>query len=178
MTTLAQNYLDRGERLIWAGNPDPLRYAIGKGLVIAIVGIPFLAFSIFWVVMAAMPGSLFYLFGIPFVLVGAGFVLSPFFQYWRARGVAYVLTDRRAIIDVPGPFASRASFPLDQIPFISLRRLDRGFGHLMFIERTQTGQRGRTYTTQDGFFGIADAERLERQMREALNRLREESVRA
>lgn len=172
----ASDYLDRGERLIWAANPDPLRYALGKAAGMAIGGVLFLAFSLFWVATAAQAPGQFYLFGVPFVLIGLALVLSPAFYYWRAPNVAYVLTDRRAVIDVQGPFGSRVSVPLDQVPFVNLKGVSNGVGHVMFQEHIRRGRRGRTYTTQDGFMAIAEPDKVERQMREAISRLREETA--
>lgn len=171
----ASQYLDKGERLLWAGNPDPLRYAVNKGAT-ALFGILFLGFAIFWTVMASKSGGYFFLWGVPFMLVGAAVVLSPAFYYWRAPMVAYVLTDRRAVIDTQGPFGSRVSVPLDQVPFVTLKHATGGIGSVMFIENTRQGRRGRSYTTQDGFVAISDAEKVERQMRDAITALREDAA--
>jgi hypothetical protein len=170
------DYLDRGERLIWAGNPNPLRYAVSKALGLALTGAFFLAFALFWISLARQAPGNFWLFGTIFVVLGAGMVLSPAFYYWRARSVAYVLTDKRAVIDIQGPFGSRVSVPLDQAPFVTLSGLGSGIGNVMFIENIRRGRRGRTYTTQDGFVAIVEPEKVERQLRDAISALREESA--
>jgi hypothetical protein len=170
----AHDYLDRGERLIWAGNPVPLRYALGKGGMVALGGILFFGFSIFWVVTAQQAPGSFFLFGVPFVVIGAALVLSPAYYFWHARHVAYVLTDRRAVIDIAGPSGSRVSVPLDQVPFVILKGVSNGIVHVMFQEHIRRGRRGRTYTTQDGFVAVAEPEKVERQMRDAISALREE----
>lgn len=111
----------------------------------------------------------------PFVLIGLGIVLSPLFYYWRAHKIAYVLTDKRAVIDIQGPFGGRTSVPLDQVPFVNLKGVGNGgIGSVMFMENTRSGRRGRTYTVEDGFVAITEPQKVERQMRDAITALRED----
>jgi hypothetical protein len=172
----ASEYLDRGERLLWAGNPNPLRYAVTKAAGMAVTGLFFFGFAIFWVYMARTAPGNFWYFGLLFVAIGGAMVLSPAFYFWRAGNVAYVLTDKRAVIDVQGPFGSRVSVPLDQVPFVTLSGVGSGIGNVMFQEHIRRGRRGRTYTTQDGFVAINEPEKVERQMRDAISALREETA--
>jgi hypothetical protein len=169
----ADQYLDRGERLLWAANPDPMRYAVSKALGMAVSGLFFFGFAVFWVFMARDLPSEFWLFGLIFIAIGLCLLLSPAFFYWRAPRVAYVLTDKRAVIDIQGPFSKRISVPLDQVPFVTLKGVSNGIGSVLFIETTYRARRGRTNTIQDGFMAITEPEKVERLMRDAISTLRE-----
>ena len=100
----------RGEKLIWSGRPSPIAYARRKGTRTFLLGIPFLAFALFWVAKASEAPGGFWLFGIPFVLIGCGLVLSPLWFYFRAGRTAYALTSTRAIVEMAPPFARRRAF--------------------------------------------------------------------
>ena len=121
-----ESSLDAGERLLWSGRPEPIQYAPRKGWPTFLIGIPFLAFALFWTYMASSgpgPAALpFALFGIPFIAVGLGLVLSPAWHFLRAKQTTYALTARRTIINIDGVLARRTSLPLSQIPFVELRR--------------------------------------------------------
>jgi hypothetical protein len=102
--------LAAGETVLWAGQPDPAR-SMRSSLGIVFFGVPWTAFSVFWTVMAfamtrqangtpAAFGILFPLFGVPFILVGFGMLLSPRGASSRARATAYAVTDRRVLVVV------------------------------------------------------------------------------
>src|SRR2546428_13712834 len=78
-------------------------------------GVPFSAFSIFWMTMAhsmtshsPMPGgafNFFPLFGTPFLLVGLGMLTSPLWAYVGAGRIQDAVTNKRPSI-VAGPLAT------------------------------------------------------------------------
>ena len=80
----------------------------------------------------------------------------------------YLLTNRRLVIDTVGPFAKRISVPLEHVRLIVLRSRVLSPSDLIFLE---TGQRGfPTWGFKDnGFIAIADATRVERLLREAID---------
>jgi hypothetical protein len=166
-----------GERVLWSGNPDPFRFSLRKSLPGALIGIPFLAFALFWISMAASTPSgaaspfpfPFWLFGVPFVAVGLGTVLSPIWHCVRALRTNYVLTNQRAIIDYPAPFARRISVPLYQIPFIEIRSSLGNFGHVLFQEAVVSSY-NRGVSQRDGFVGVADPTHIEQLLRAAVEK--------
>ena len=169
---------DPGERLIWSGHPDPSRYALRKASYSFLFGIFFFGFSLFWINGAYTATSRgtnlldfpFWMFGIPFVIAGAGMVLSPAWQYFRAARTTYALTDRRAITDIAGPFPRRTSVPLGQMPFVEVRASGNGPGHVLFQEAVASyGNRGMTQ--RDGFIGIADAAQVGQMLRNGIEKL-------
>jgi hypothetical protein len=170
--------IDPGEQLIWQGNPAPARYALRKAAYTFPVGIFFFAFSLFWIYGAYTSGNKassqlgfsFWMFGIPFVIVGACMVLSPVWYLFRATTTTYALTDRRAIIDIGGPFPRRTSIPLNQIPFVDVRSSNEGPGHVLFREATSYYGSGARMTQRDGFVAIADAAKVGQMLRSAIQR--------
>src|SRR5262249_61964284 len=97
--------IDPGEQLIWQDKPYPIRYALRKAVYTFPFGIFFFGFSLFWFYSAYMAGNKatnqlgfgFWMFGIPFVIVGGGMVLSPTWYFFLARTTTYTFPDRRAI---------------------------------------------------------------------------------
>lgn len=118
--SLVNGELESGERVRWAGQPEPSGRVGWGALVPILFAIPWTAFSLFW--MAAAGGfvppfgdgkldasrMVFSLFGIPFVLVGLGMLSSPFWIRRRVRKAAaatvYMVTDRRAVVFDGGYF--------------------------------------------------------------------------
>jgi len=101
------NELASGEKLLWCNRPDAAR-AARSTMAIFLFAIPWTAFAIFWITMAAMgvskspqqagPFILFPLFGLPFVLIGLSMLSSPLFAFWKAQKTFYGVTNRRLII--------------------------------------------------------------------------------
>jgi hypothetical protein len=167
---------DPGERLLWSGRPNPAVYAMRKAAYIFPFGLFFFGFALFWIHgasqasgKAADQGMPFWLFGIPFVIAGACMVLSPAWYLFRASRTTYALTDRRAITDVSGPFPSRTSVPLHQVPFVDVRAAAQGPRHVLFqeaiVSRSNTGMAQR-----DGFIAIADAAQVGQLLRGAIDK--------
>jgi hypothetical protein len=168
--------LDPGERLIWSGQPEPRAYAVKRGLLQFLFGIPFFAFAVFWTTTASSVGrngitAFIWLWGVPFLLAGVAMLLSPFWYYTRARRTRYALTDRRAVMATAGAFPVRTSVPLEHVPFIDVELKADKSGHLLFREVTRPAANG-TWRTKDGFIAVRDVENLERLFRDAIARLK------
>lgn len=179
--------LDRGEQLLWVGQPRPDRFA-RRAIPIALFGIPFTAFAIFWISMASFAamkgvpnagplgviGVCFPLFGVPFVLVGLGMLSSPFWAGRKAKRTCYALTDRRAILFDAGMFGSvevRSYRPAELTKMFRREKAD-GSGDLIFEEQIQLrsgSHNSRTLRTQDrGYLGIDNVRAIEELVRKAL----------
>jgi hypothetical protein len=161
----AQAQLDAGERLLWVGRPDPRRQLLGS-LFILLFGIPWTAFALFWT--AAASGlvwgemgfgwhSLFALWGVPFVLVGFGMLLSPYWMYRKAKRTVYAVTSRRALIITGTRERKIQSFTRADMDAIERTERSSGKGDVMFA--TSSNQKN---TQRVGFIGIPDARRVER----------------
>ena len=175
-----EDELEPGERVVWAEQPDPKRYARGSwGIVL--FGIPWTAFSVFWIAMAsgmmwmgvnagggppAVIGVCFPLFGVPFVLIGLGMLSAPYWARRYAAGTVYAITDRRAILFATG-FRSRTvkSYQPAELTRISRVERDDGSGDLILEEYGYRDRDGDRRSGRQGFMGISDVKEVERLIR-------------
>lgn len=162
---IAQQALDPGEELIWADAPGPWSLARQAGLEL-FNGLFFFGFAIFWTLNAAQaPGPFpFVLFGVPFVAIGASMLLKPLWLAFGARYMIYAVTDRRLLILKTWPLRRQRSFLPRDIRDLELSEQDDGSGDIVFgSEAVRSGNRLRQ--RKIGFFGIADAHRVEAEIR-------------
>lgn len=95
------------EHVLWSDSPAPWAYG-RRFWKNSLIGIPFTAFAVFWTLGAsgrlesfhsAKPApDFFILWGLMFVAIGVGMLLSPLIAGVKAKRVYYVLTDKRAVI--------------------------------------------------------------------------------
>jgi|SoiMethySBSTD1v2_1073268.scaffolds.fasta_scaffold79795_2 hypothetical protein len=172
--TIDPRMLDPGETLIWSGRTMPLAYALRKSWSTFLFGIFFFSFAVFWTSEVAGQGGQteipVWLFGIPFVLVGAGMLISPLWHLWRGVHTTYVLTSKRALIAIAGPFARRFSVPLEQIRFVDTRPIAGGAGSILFKETATRDGEGGTTISREGFVAITDVDRVDRLLRQVIER--------
>jgi hypothetical protein len=172
--TIDRNLLDPGESVVWSGRPNALRYALTLSWYTFLFGIFFFGFSLVWISIAwgkaPKDGNFFFLFGIPFVVIGAGLVLSPLWHLWRGARATYALTNRRAVTVIDGLFARRLSVPLSQIRFVDVRASVSGFGNVYFKETAVPGSEGGTTIKREGFIAIPDVPKVERLLRAEVDR--------
>jgi hypothetical protein len=98
-----QPHIRRGERLLWAGRPDPDVHFTGRDAFLIPFSLMWGGFAIFWEVTAIVSsrggGALLALWGVPFVVVGLYFIFGRFVvKHRRKLTTAYGVTDRRAIV--------------------------------------------------------------------------------
>ena len=176
-----QREMRPGEKLIWADRPTSLRSHRRQHLATALFGIPYLAFSLFWTAAASglLFGSgtgsaidfIFPMFGLPFIAVGLGLVLSPVWAGWKGARTVYALSDQRVIISEGGWSRAVKSWPLWDVEKVV--RMDRGVdGDIIVAESWIRGSRGG-YLQKHGFLGIADAARVEHALLAAREALQE-----
>ena len=82
-----------------------------------IFGLAFAGFALFWMIMAAQAGGLFWAFGLIHFSVGLGIAFAPpFWNAWRRRHTWYTLTNRRAFIATDMPVRGRRlqSYPISR----------------------------------------------------------------
>jgi hypothetical protein len=173
-SSVARSELEPGEYLLWSARPDAAR-AARASMLILFFAVPWTAFSLFWMTMAALGvwqtdmgavAWIFPLFGLPFVAVGLGMLSLPYFVYSRAKRTVYAITDRRAMIIVAGSTRSVESYgPAD---FGSLKRVERadGTGDLIFLTTEGRARRGSATKRDLGFLAIPDVGGVERIFKE------------
>jgi hypothetical protein len=178
----AQSELEPGEKLLWAGQPDPKRLAL-QSLPVVLFGIPFTAFAVFWIVNALNIGSnmprtgafsFFPLFGIPFLLVGLGMLTSPWWAHRKGSQTVYAVTDRRLLIIKGGAARSVQSFDENSIGNIERVERSNGSGDIIFAQQVRDYGGGdgdaRTSVVHIGFFGIPDVRSVEKLVRDVTQR--------
>ena len=93
---LVGDELTQNETLLWLDQPIPKLFT-KKTTSGFLFGIPWTAFSVFWM-FGALQGSIWFgLFGLPFVLIGLGMLSSPWWSKRNVQYTVYVITDKRAI---------------------------------------------------------------------------------
>ncbi len=133
--SIAQGEMRSGERLIWADRPAPGRLALTVWPA-SLFGLPFAGFAAFWIfgAMEASAGtkgafSFFPLFGLPFLLVGLGIVLTPLWAWMGAKKTVYAISSDRLVI-ING--RTVRSFEPDEIDDLERRENADGSGDVIF----------------------------------------------
>ncbi len=160
---MIENELDPGESIRWVGQPRLKRF-FARSLPIFFFGIPWTAFSIFWVFAAmgfAIPTEIgddffswiFPLFGIPFILVGFGMLSAPFWGMRTARRTFYVITNKRAILFEGGWQTKVKTFDQDQLKVRERKQKGDGSGDIILDRVVSYGKNGAR-STEVGFLGV------------------------
>ncbi|HEV3026838.1 MAG TPA: hypothetical protein VG457_04655 [Planctomycetota bacterium] len=115
LQSMLERELEKGERVIWSGQPDPVQAARG-GLSFGVPGAFLMALAAGWnsLVGSLLPAvagttpvfdliqvlfhAMFFLGGLLLVLLGAAFFSIPVWIWRRARATLYVVTSRRCLI--------------------------------------------------------------------------------
>ncbi len=147
----AQSELQSGESLYWTGTADPRRAAIAT-LPATLFGISFAGFALFWITQAyhatsAMSKStnnsfahgfqVFPIFGLPFLLVGLGIILTPLWTFLKGSSTVYAVTNQRVMIISGGSNVSVKSYTPADILNVEHRERPDGSGDIM-IQTTGT----------------------------------------
>ena len=162
-----------GETIVWVGGPDP--QGIFRSRLNALwVGVPALAFSLFWESLALgiipneqarqqstsdmlFAGS----FGAIFVMVGLMLVWTPFAWARMARKVAYVLTDRKMHIIGARWNRGLTSVALASVKTVEVARPEKAWNDLKLIVQSHTNSDGEVIETALVLESVADGPALE-----------------
>ena len=98
----------QGEEIIWQGHPVGGVSFKPAYIFTTVFGLFFAGFALFWMIMAAQAGGMFWAFGLIHFSVGIGIMLGPFvFLPYRNRHTWYSLSDHRAFIATDLPIQGR-----------------------------------------------------------------------
>jgi hypothetical protein len=100
-----ERHLSSGERVQWAGRPDPSTHVNRGDAFLIPFSIMWGGFAIFWEASSIAGGApiLFDLFGVPFVAIGLYFMVGRFaYKANRKRRTLYAVTNRRVMVIVHG----------------------------------------------------------------------------
>jgi hypothetical protein len=139
-----------GEHVVWSGQPRQGLVFTGRDLFLVPFSLMWGGFAVFWEVsVLKIPApAVFWLWGIPFVVIGLYLIAGRFIvDAWLRRRTRYVLTNRRILITRSAPFGSTTSLFLDRLPEVQLRERANGRGTLRFGPST-------SYWGRDAAFGL------------------------
>ncbi len=160
-----EGILDTGEKVLWQGRPDTRIIVRARHVVSFVFGIAFAGFALFWMVMAAQGGGLFWMFGLLHFFVGLGVAVGGVvWSAWRRRHTWYTLTSRRAFIATDIPFKGRS---LKSYPITASTVLDYDGGDpasIMFDHEMRRSKNGQ-YRVDVGFERIEGGAEVYRLMR-------------
>ena len=170
------SHLASGERLLWAGSPDPLRYAFfGFGLTRLALLFVIVCVLAWWAIVVFVLARLFALdlgpflvlmLAVPTLIVTGILAMGPMRRWSEARLVAYGLTNRRAVTLVGGDQsriedAAPSRFVIRPVT----RKHGNGTTTILFIADSQP--RGMREPPQEtgtgapqGFIAVADGDAL------------------
>ncbi len=157
--------LDADEEILWQGRPDGALLLKPENIPLAIFGLVFAGFALFWMRMAASAGGLFWSFGLIHFSVGIAMIIGPsFWSAFRRRHSWYTLTNSRAFIatDMPGLGRRLKSWPIAKDA--KLEFIDGTPPSLIFATQTRQGKNG-SYQVAIGFERIMDAREVYEMMR-------------
>ena len=163
--------VDRGEKLLWSGKPDPQRYALAKSPLPFLIGICCLGIAVSSAA-GAIPSHPFSTWlEIAFLTIGLALLFSPLWYSYEAERTIYALTDRRAVIDYAGFMPQRISVPLSRITLIQTRPRGSGSGHLYFHHTQDPGPEFELIKTihREGFVAIPEVHRVEQVLRNSVD---------
>lgn len=160
--------LQPGEVVRWAAQPNSSRMMM-QGFALWLFFIPWTAFSVFWIWGAAgfrlpdfsSPFSLFPLFGLPFLLIGIGGLLSPLWVQRRARHTVYVVSNQRAFMLSGWRNITMTSWQPAQLTQITRTERPDGSGDLVFDAQIQRDADGNAVKSKNGFSAIPDVRTAE-----------------
>lgn len=163
-----EGILDEGEKILWQGRPGQDFHIPAGSIFIALFGLVFTGFAVFWMSMMAGMAGPFWMFGL--IHFSAGLAVSGsavFGNTWKRRHSWYTLTDRRAFVATDLPFKGRnlKSYPIGPTTTIDYQAGPPATVH--FAEELRSGSKGRTYKARVGFERLDDGAEVMRQIRKA-----------
>ncbi len=181
--------LSRGERLIYASRPA-LHVGLGELFIAALYlgfatfwcsisfGIGFLSFaSVLGLVPPATSGKLpmgpwgqaaFAIFTMPFVLIGIGMIVAPFYSYWKSRHAVHAVTTERVITVHAKPFQSVSSHSPRAVTFVNRKDHPNGTGSLRIGHGTDRDSDGDVRALELTWTAVRDPRRAETAIRDLM----------
>ena len=174
----AQSELQSGESLYWTGTADPARAAI-SALPATIFGIPFAGFALFWISQAYHATSalsqsshnaftdgfrVFPLFGLPFLFVGLGVILTPLWAFLKAGSTVYAVTNQRVMVITGGASRSVKSYTPADIVSVEHRERPDGSGDIAILTTGTTRTNNSVSQVKVALLGVPDVKQVAQQV--------------
>ncbi|MEZ6048303.1 MAG: hypothetical protein R3C11_22565 [Planctomycetaceae bacterium] len=173
---LVERELREGEHITWIGQPLPWKF--GKLYIgLTLFGIPWTAFALFWMAGAAQfeipdfqrKDDFFFLFGLPFVLIGFFMLTAPYWSMRKAKQTVYVMTTKRVILIEKSLYVTISSFSPERLKSLRREEYPDGSGNLIFEQTITYNSDSDRITTDKGFFALPDIKEVEDRVRELVD---------
>jgi hypothetical protein len=149
--------LDEGDRIIWRGKPVKLLFIWGKGVFRMLFGIPFVLFSLVWVLVTGLSVVALFMscFGFPFILIGLSMLCSPLWNFLAYKNTEYILANKRVIVSGGIVGKDFKSIDFDKIQNIAV---EVGIVDKIFNRNTGTIKifSGEVRSTKNGYMDHTD----------------------
>ncbi len=159
--------LDDDEEILWQGRPDRRIVLRPRNIGGLLFGLLFAGFALFWMIMAAQAGGMFWMFGllhfsIGLAVAGGAIYLNAFV---RSRSW-YTLTNRRAFIATDLPLVGKRlkSYPIDGDTVLEFEQGDPA--SIYFAQERKRNNNGTTRVQKIGFERVENGQDLLRLFRD------------
>ena len=182
---LTQPELEMGEALLWAGQPNPKRFALRPvSILVFVCGVAWTAsiasFIHGWYDVPQrdfsgphglwrMHGIAASLFFVPFVLIGLGMMLSPVWHYIAAVRTVYAITPKRVFVMTGFRSRKVQSYTAREIGFIERTEHADGTGDLTFARKPTKDSEGDPTVEEIQLVGIPEVRSVESLLRETFD---------
>ena len=176
--SLTQNLVS-GEKVLWQGAPGlGIRFRRMDALLIPF-GLFFFGFALFWETIAltithaenkaGVLAYIFPVFGVPFIVIGFYLMIGRFFwDAYARKHSAYLLTNRRALIETSALGKKLTSVTLADLDAVGLLERNDGSGTVILGRDVSRGIGQNTYTKRAPHFEfIIEARRVYKLVEEA-----------
>lgn len=163
--------LEPHEVIQWIEQPIPQFFTAGS-IALVMFGIPWTAFSLFWMwgasgfgtlfIQGITPMILFPLFGLPFVLVGFGMLSAPLWTRRLALQTVYLITNRRAISIEGGKELTIRSYSPKQLQTVYRQENKDATGNVLITIRYWKDSDGDERKESIGFMQIRNPQQVEK----------------
>ncbi|KAA2237170.1 hypothetical protein [Salinarimonas soli] len=162
--------LQSGEVLAWWDRPDPRLVGRRELGLEWLFGVLLLHLAFVWIAATVWVGGEAVLLGMPLLAFGTWLVTAPFRTRRAAASMLYALTDQRALILSP---TATSAHPLGSIAFVETEAAANGYGHVLFFNEAlpvtyRLFHRYGPWTRKSGFIGVAQADRIARDLQDAV----------
>lgn len=161
VTNLAAAVLKPSEHILWVGQPELGRESSLKMWLFIPFAIIWTLFSLLWTAMAStaikqskVGGTIFTVFGVPFVLIGVGMLCTPYFTKQQELTTVYMLSDKGAIKVVNSKPYRMVEYDEADFGPVEVTRYKPNRADILFIKDSSEGEKH----PYGGFYGIENAD--------------------
>ena len=173
---IADEELQPGELIRWVEQPIP-RFFTRLSIAKFLFAIPWTSFTVFVIYSALglklpelrkglQPQHLIALIGLPSFFLGLEMLLSPLWEWKRARNTVYLITDKRAISVRGDRPITIKSFSPDLLQNVYRKEKADGSGDVVITVRGWKDSDGDPWSGEIGFFAVRNPQEVEKLLKQ------------